>query len=139
MGVERLESADCGVDEGEFCGRGARVDGPVEVDDAGGGGVREEGVLLAFAWMGGGFAGWCVVASWSTIDVFQLGLQPFPGFEGDVAVEGVGEMLHCDDALVQDGDLVVGFRARHAEGGEAFAEFLLDHGHVLGIVHGVAG
>ena len=121
MGVELLESADGGVDEGQFCGWGAWADGPVEVDDAGSGGVGEEGMLLGFAWMGSGSAGWWVVAFRSTADLFQLGLKPFPGFEGDGAVEGVGEMLHCDDALVQDGDLVVGFCARHAEGGEAFA------------------
>lgn len=121
MGVERLERADGGVDGREVCCWGPRVDGPVEVDDAGGGGVGQEGLLLGFAWMGGGFTRWCVVAFWSRVDHFQLGLQPFPGFEGDVAFEGVGEMLHCDDALVQDGNLVVGFYARHAEGGKAFA------------------
>lgn len=48
-------------------------------------------------------------------------------------------MLHCDDALVQDGDLAVGFCARHAVGGEAFAKFSLDHRHVSRIVHGISG
>lgn len=72
-----------------------------------------------------GFAGGSNLRS--TGDHFELGLEPFPGSECYVAVEAVGEVLHCDDALMQDRDLVVGFRARHAIGGESFAQFLLDH------------
>ena len=97
--------------------------------------------------MGGGLAGgggagagafWSgVVVVVVAVDDFHLGLQPLPGSEGDGAVEAVGQVLHRDDALVQDGDLVVGFRARHAVGGEAFAQLSLDHRHVLGVVHGI--
>lgn len=57
VGMEGLQGADLGVDESEVGGGGAGVDGPVEVDDAWGVGVCEEGMLLSFvAWMGGGFA-----------------------------------------------------------------------------------
>ena len=144
-----LQGAEGGVDGVQVGGWGARVCGPVQVDDAGGVGVREDGVLLGFAWMrcrfpavwltvdfvaGGGGSGF-----WSSGHRLELSLQPLPGSEGHVAVEAVGEVLHRDDALVQDRDLVVRFHARHAVRGEAFAQLLLNHRHVLGIVHGIAG
>ena len=56
-----LDGSDCGVDGGEVCGGRAGVDGPVEIDDAGGVGIGEECVLLGFAWMRGGFTDWWVV------------------------------------------------------------------------------
>lgn len=122
-----LQGADCviyGLDVG--CG-GARVRGPVDIKNAGGFGVGEYGVLLGFARMGGRFTAWLIAdlaggsPFWSSVGHFELSLQPFPGSERHVPVEGVGEVLHRDNALVQDRDLIIRFRARHAVGSETFA------------------
>lgn len=60
-------------------------------------------------------------AFWSSDDHLELSMQPIPGFESHIAVEAVGEMLHRNDALMQDGNLVVWLYARHAVGRKAFA------------------
>lgn len=110
-----------------------RIDGLVEEGDAGAFGVEELGVMLGFAWIV-----WIVWIVWifacglmvnfagehfssSSVDHLRLGLQSFPQSECDVAFGAVGKMLHSDDALVQDWDLVVGLCARHAVRAEAFA------------------
>lgn len=57
--------------------------------------VGEDGVLLRFAGVGGGFEGLWVRAFggwrafWSGVDRFELGEQPVPGSKGHVAVEAV--------------------------------------------------
>ena len=103
------------------------VDGLVGEDDAGVFGVEELGVMLGFAWMVWMFVYGLMVNSArehfssSSVDHLGLGLQPFPQSKCDVAFGAVGKMLHSDDALVQDWDLVVGLCARHAVRAEAFA------------------
>lgn len=78
--VGGLQGLDGGVDGGEVGGWRARVRGPVEEDYAGGVGVGEEGVLLDFAGMRCGFAGFLMVgfaggsSLRSTGDHFELGL-----------------------------------------------------------------
>ena len=57
----------------------------------------------------------------SSVDHFELRLQPVPRSEGDVPVEAVAEVLHRHHALVQDWDVVVRLCARHTIGSEAFA------------------
>lgn len=53
-----LDEGDGGVDGVEVCGGGPWFDVPVEEDDVGDVGIREQGLLLGFAWMGWGFARW---------------------------------------------------------------------------------
>lgn len=119
VGARGLQGAESGVDGVEVGGRRARVGGPVEKHDAGGFWVGEYGVLLGFTWVECGFAAGLIVnfaggrPFWSSGGHLELRLQPFPGSECHVPVEGVGEMLHRDNALVQDRDLIIWLRARH--------------------------
>ena len=57
----------------------------------------------------------------SSVDHFELRLQPSPRSEGDVPVEAVAKVLHRYYTLMQEWDVVVRLCARHAIGSEAFA------------------